>query len=328
MNRPRKKDGHLPPCVYYRHGAYWYVKAGKWTRLGTSLREAMNAYAALHEVVKGSMPELIQEALKHILKAVRPSTAAQYKSVGNKLAKMLVEYQPQQVKPKDITGIKRALIATPHICNRALSVLKLVFDYALEEQIVDSNPVVGIKRYQEAKRNRLLTLDEYRAIYSHAGPRLQVIMDLCIRTGQRITAVLRIHRNDLTDEGIRFPAHKTDEKVTVPWTPELRAVVDRAKSLHKNITALTLLHNRKGKVPDYSSVRLQWQTACTAAGVADARIHDMRAFAATWAKKQGKDPRALLAHTTEAQTVRYLRGKEEPVAEGPSFGHLLDVDSK
>lgn len=324
MNRPRQKDRHLPPCVYFKHGAYHYVKRKKSTRLGATLKEAMAAYAAIHETVEGSMPELIQEALTQILPRVKPSTRVQYKSIGRKLCKMLVEFEPQQVKPKDIAGIKRAMADTPNMCNRTLSVLRQIFDYALEVEKVESNPVIGIKRRAEKKRTRLLSIDEYRAIYGKAGPRLQVIMDLLIRTGQRVTAVLRIHRNDLSDEGIRFPSHKTDEKVTVTWTPELRAVVDRAKALYRNVTALTLLHNRRGKVPDYRSVQRQWQAACEAAGVHDARIHDLRAFAATWAKKQGKNPTALLAHTSAAQTARYLRGKEEPVAEGPSFGQLPD----
>jgi len=40
---------HLPACVYRRHGAYWYVKGGKWTRLGAELPEALSNYAGLLE---------------------------------------------------------------------------------------------------------------------------------------------------------------------------------------------------------------------------------------------------------------------------------------
>ncbi len=31
--RPRKKDRHLPPCMYIKHGAYYLVRKGKWERL-------------------------------------------------------------------------------------------------------------------------------------------------------------------------------------------------------------------------------------------------------------------------------------------------------
>ncbi|HXQ23925.1 MAG TPA: tyrosine-type recombinase/integrase, partial [Candidatus Acidoferrales bacterium] len=167
---------------------------------------------------------------------------------------------------------------------------------------------------------RLISMDEYRAIYGHAGERLQVIMDLLIRTGQRVSDVLRIRRTDLTDEGIRFVQQKTGAKLVVPWTPELRAVVDRAKLLHGNIRALTLLHNRRGKTPDYRTVALQWTKACEAAGVADAHIHDLRAVALTAARKQGLNATRLAGHSSPAMTERYLRDREEPLADGPSFG--------
>jgi len=73
-------------------------------------------------------------------------------------------------------------------------------------------------------------------------------------------------------------------------------------------------HAGRGKTPNYRTVKLRWDNACAAAGVADAHLHDLRAVAATWAKKQGKDPTALLGHTSLAQTARYLRDREEVVA--------------
>jgi integrase len=155
-------------------------------------------------------------------------------------------------------------------------------------------------------------------------------MDLCRLTGQRITAVLAIKRSDLLPEGIRFPPHKTDAKRTVKWNAELHAVTDRAKTLYGNLRALTLIHNRRGKVPAYQTIREQWTNACRAAGVENAHLHDLRAVAATKAKQQGKDATKLLAHTTTQQTERYLRGREEVLVEGPSYAEVLDglIDSE
>lgn len=59
MNRPRKTDTHLPRCVYHKHGAYWLVKAGKWTRLGDTLTEALAEYGRRIESPAGTMPDLI-----------------------------------------------------------------------------------------------------------------------------------------------------------------------------------------------------------------------------------------------------------------------------
>jgi integrase len=306
--------------VYFRHGAYWHVKRGKWTRLGSSLEGALAEYARIYETPEGSMAELIDTALAHIRPTLKRSTATQYEGAARKLKKMLVQFSPEQVKPKHIAAIKLQMSKTPNMANRCLSLLRQVFHFALEQQLIESNPAVGIRRHIEPKRTRLISMTEYEAIYAKAGPRLQVVMDLLIRTGQRVNDVLSIRRADLTEEGIRFVQQKTGAKLIVHWTPELRAVVERAKTLHGNVRALTLLHNRRGKRPDYRTVALQWTTACEAAGVADAHLHDLRAVALTAARQQGLNATGLAGHSSPAQTARYLRDRQEPIAEAPSFG--------
>lgn len=328
MNRPRKHDKHLPRNVYHRHGAYYHVKAGKWVRIGGTLREALAAYATIYAAPAGSMPALISDALRAMLPRVRGNTARQYQTAARRLSSILVEFSPAEVKPKDVAAIKASMAATPNMANRCLSVLRQVFDFALEHQLVDSNPCVGIRRHLEQKRTRLITAVEYAAIHEHATERLQVIMDLLRLTGQRVTDVLAIRRGDVTDAGIRFQQRKTGARLTVAWTPELRAAVDRARGLNRNVVALTLLHNRRGKAPDYRTIRDQWARACRAAGVEDAHLHDLRAVALTAAEAQGKNPTALAGHTSPAQTKRYLRNRSEPVVESPSFGRPIDSAKK
>lgn len=324
MARPRKKDTHLPPCCYPKHGAIWYVKRGRWTRLGETLPEALEAYARIVEAPRGNCNELIDDAFA-AMKARKPplakSTIEQYDLVAHKLKKLLQQFHPHQVKPVHAAAIKKAMRGTPNMCNRLLSFSRQVFDYALEEQLpgMELNPFAEIRRHRELRRDRLILQDEYDRIYAHAGERLQVIMDLLIRTGQRITAVLRIRRSDLTAEGIRFGKHKTDSKGTVGWTPELHEVVDRALAMHGRLERLTLLFNKRNKAPDYRTVKDQWDEACQAAGVEDAHIHDLRAVAGTAAEDQGLDPQALLMHAVRQNTERYLRSKREKVVQGPSF---------
>lgn len=325
MNRPRKKDRDLPACVYRKHGAYYFVRKGKWKRLGVTLAEALEAYAEIVEAPRGGMDILIDNALDAMRGRLKPNTLRQYEMVSKKLKSMMAEFAPDQVKGRHAAAIKRSLKDTPNWANQVISFGKQVFDYALEEEMegVDGNPFVGIRRPKVKTRDRLISANEYASIYAKAKPPLQIVTDLCRLTGQRITAVLRIKRVDLLPEGIRFPHHKTEAKRTVKWNRELRAVVERAKALNGNISALTLLHTRQGKPLIYSTVRSQWLAACSAAGVEDAHLHDLRAVAATKAKQQGKNATTLLAHTTPQQTERYLRGKEEVLVDGPSY-EVLD----
>lgn len=326
--RPRKSNRHLPPCVYQRHGAFWLVKRGKWTRLGGDLPSALAEYARrVQPQTSGAMPALIAEAIAAI-PHIADSTRKQYETAGRLLAETFAEFAPDQVEQRHIAQFRQALVETPNMANRCLSVLRQVFDYAVAQQLVGNNPAIGIKPYREAKRGRLIGPDEYAAIRAAAGPRLQCAMDLMVLTGQRVTDVLRLRLDALRPDGIYFRQRKTGAQLIVEWTPELRAVVERCKTLNGNVRALTLMHGRRGKAPDYRTVRDQWASACAAAGVLDAHMQDLRAMSGTAAKAQGHDAQKLLGHTAPGMTARYLRDRTPPVVQGPSIGQLLDVGQK
>ena len=157
-----------------------------------------------------------------------------------------------------------------------------------------------------------------------ANPSIRSIIDLCYLTAQRISDVLAIRRHDISDRGIYFRPIKTKgstgKQILVKMSPDLKAVIDRARTLHGNIMGLTLFHGRGGRVLGYSGVRGAFDRAYAAAGVEDATLHDVRAKALTDAKKQGKDNQKLGGHTTEDRANRYIRDREIDEVEGPSFG--------
>ncbi len=140
-----------------------------------------------------------------------------------------------------------------------------------------------------------------------------------ILTGQRVNDVLSLRLASIREDGIHFRQQKTDAKLVVAWTPELRDTVDRAKKLIRGVSGFTLLQGRRGKPADYRSIVVSWRSACKAAGVADAQLRDIRAMAATATRAQGGNATALLGHKSKAMTDRYLRDKAVPVVSGPSF---------
>lgn len=314
--RPRKLQRHLPSCVYLRHGAYWYVKRGKWTRLGADLDSSLAEYARLQDQKLGGMQALIEEAMPVILAGKAATTIKQYKQVALKLQDILAEFSPHQVTPRDVAQIRRGLTETPAIANRALTVLKMVFNYALDEQLVATNPCVGIKRLHLEARTRRISPGEFRAIQSKAPALLSVVMDLCYATGQRIGDVLKIARADISDAGIFIEQQKTKKRLMLGWTPDLQDAVARARELHGNVSHLYLLGSRP---PNYHQLHKQWTKACVAAGVEDANLHDLRAMSGTDASAQGIDAQQLLGHTDAATTRLYLRDKIVPVVTGPTM---------
>jgi integrase len=331
VNRPRKKDRDLPPCVYIRHGALWYVKRGKWTRLGPADNRAaaLAEYARLQGAPSGGMAALIDEMLPLILvddNGIPKADATQklYRLAADRLRHVFAEFAPEQIELRHVAAMRRDLRdergePIPAFANRCVSVLRMIFDKAVEEGVADRNPCVGVRVNRQPKRTRRVTLREYQAIRAHASPRLQVVMDLCALTGQRIGDVLSIRRDDCGEDGIRFTQQKTGAALVVAWNDELRAAVRAAQAQHGRVASLYVVKG-KGALPlAYQPVWRDWQVACEAAGVAGATLHDLRAMAGSEAKLAGLDPQALLGHTSARMTAQYLRDHEVPVVQGPSL---------
>lgn len=319
--RPRKKDRNLPPCVYQKHGAFWYVKKNKWHRLGTELGPALMEYAKLAYRAESGMVELINKALPYLLDGKAPGTVDQYERAAERLKEILAEFSPEQLRQRDVAAIRDHLRATPNMANRIITFLRLVMNYAVDWQIIDNNPCIGIKRLPEKKRDRYLTDAEFRAIYDNASENLKPIMLVCYYTGQRISDVLAIRMSDVSDDGIYFVQKKTRQKVLIAMTPELKAAIEQARALPRKAQGMTLFCSARGSKPyDYSTVKQMWRTAVAKASLQErATLHDLRAKAITDAKNQGLNAQALGGHATEAMTNRYIRARDTVVAQPPSF---------
>lgn len=320
MPRPRKSNRALPPCVYLKHGAYWYVKGGKWTRLGDELRAALTEYARLAATPSSGMVALIRQAMPSITVKVSEGTRTTYKTIARRLEKIFAEFAPHEVMPKHVAQMRRAFLDKPTTGNQLISLLRQVMAYALEEELIDYNPCIGIKPLPSGKRDRLIGSSEFNAIRAHASPRLAAFMDLCRLTGQRPSDILNMRRDQLTDAGVFFKQQKTGAKLIVAWSPELRDAVERAKHAESHgVATMTLFSQRGGKPLKLTTIRQQWILACQKAGVENAQLRDLRAMAGTEAKQQGVDPTALLGHTDAKMTRRYLRDREVPVVDGTRF---------
>lgn len=325
MGRPRKHDRHLPPYVYRRRGVYYLESCKPAIRLGADLATALAEYSRLGGEPAQGIAALVKKAFPVITASVSPATKKSYRHACNKIAYMLADTPVEEIRQRHIEDLKMKLVKTPNMANRCLTVAKMVFQYAVGQQMIDQNPALGIEGYKEKKRERLISPTEYRAIYAAAKPRLRVLMDLRYLTGQRGEDLLAKKPEDVTAEGIYFKQSKTGARLLVRWSPELKEAVERARTLFGNVRSLTLLQGRPGRRYAYRTAFRDWQEACKDAGVEDANLQDIRAMSGTAAEAQGLDPTALLGHKNAAMTQRYLRDKQVPVVAGPSFEQVLNI---
>jgi hypothetical protein len=96
------------------------------------------------------MAEPIDKALAPLKPRLAPTTLAQYRVAAQHLKPMLSGFPRHRVRPKGAALVKRQLAGAPNMANWCLPVLRHVLSCALEEQRINSDPAIGIKRHHEA----------------------------------------------------------------------------------------------------------------------------------------------------------------------------------
>jgi integrase len=176
---------------------------------------------------------------------------------------------------------------TPMLANRVHSIIRKLFGWAVEHEIIAVSPFVGLKAPAEEKsRDRILTDQELHAVW-HAAGQLGVygsLVRLLILTGQRRGEIagLTWSEIDLGKRLISLPRDrvKNDRAHEVPLSPQAVALIE---TLPRNSEryALSL---RGGLMNGFGKPKAQLDKLC---GFADWTLHDLRRTAASGMARLG-----------------------------------------
>jgi integrase len=199
--------------------------------------------------------------------------------------------------------------------NRALSTLRLLFNYAERCGYQVSNPVKHVEFFREQGRERIISLEEEREYMACASQPLKDIAQIMLDTGMRPEEVFRIERAniDLAQRSIVNPFGKTKaarRKLTM--TDEVWSIMKKRASSSYSKYVFPSPDNPERPI---GSVRKAHDGAVRRAKVQPAfRLYDLRHTYASRAVMAGVDlPTlgALLGHTTIQMTMRYVHPAEE-----------------
>lgn len=295
---------------------YYYVTSSlprKWIKLDSDLNKAKVLWAKLDQDSDGA--GTFTRALDEWMVSKRFVELAEASKIAYKKA-----YKPLSVafKSFDLAEIKPVNIAewldncpSPVIANLGRALISNVMELAVRQGIVDRNPCKDISGLTIKSRTRYMTDEEFVAIRAKANDLVRCCMDLSYLTGMRIGDILTLKLDDIKDDGIYLVQHKTGKKQVFTMTDALKQAIKNARSLPRSVRNLThLLCSRKGTPYTYDAVNVAFREAKISANVPDVRFHDIRAKAATDAKRQGLNYQALLGHASQAMSDRYIRQRE------------------
>ena len=183
-----------------------------------------------------------------------------------------------------------------------------------------SNPARGIERAVENARDRVLDADELAALAAaldamdDASPAPVAAIRFAALTGLRIGEVLAVQWEhvDFQTGRLVMPETKTGRRTHDLPTPALELIAALPRI---NGNPWTFTTGRDAPV-SYKTVRTAFSGAVRAAGLAEARLHDLRRTVMTQAAVAGVGThvlRDLLGHKTTAMADRYVRAVGSPV---------------
>src|SRR5262245_16110777 len=181
---------------------------------------------------------------------------------GQTLAATLKVYLPQKklnLRPRSYDQVERHLLAhceplhrlplrlitTPDVTARHLAIanasgrtaatnvlrsLSAFFDWSLRQGLVDRNPCLGVERFPDSRRDRVLNAAELKAIWdaTTGADDYSVIVRLLLLTGCRANEVAGLTWGEVHSDRIVLPAErvKNARAHAVPLTATMRAILD------------------------------------------------------------------------------------------------------
>lgn len=317
VGRKRQSNFNLPPRMHIKAGVYYHVSSTtprKWTKLHAELPKARTLWAQIENMEFDSPSVTFNDRLAIYLASdkfarLADKTRKQYEHVAKTLTEYFAGARLDAITPAHI-AIWMDNHRSPIQANTGKAIISNVFDVAVRHGIINANPAKQIKYNTIDKRDRLITDQEYRAIWNQADDHVRIAMDIGYLTGARIQDILDIKLGDIGEDGVFIKTGKTKKRMLFMWSEALHEVIGRAKALPRSVRGMNLICDRCGSPYPYGTFNQHWLKAVRAVGVQEVHFHDIRAKAATDAKALGMDYQLLLGHASKAMSDRYIRQRE------------------
>ncbi len=270
-----------------------------------------------------TMGELAKNYLERHGYKKRPKSLQEDQKKLKKLILPVFERQKvQQVTRRDVESFHKDLQKTPYQANRALALLSKMFSLAVSWDWRTDNPVLGIEKYQEEKRDRWLDKEELDRLWEvldrYPTHGTAYIFKFLLLTGARKGEVLNATwgQFDLAKGVWTKPSHLTKQKKKehLPLSEKALEVLHILQKLNTQNSEYLFPGRVKGE--PIKETKTFWNKVLKEANLENVRIHDLRHTHASHLVSSGLSLSIvgkLLGHTQASTTQRYAHLADEPL---------------
>jgi len=206
------------------------------------------------------------------------------------------------------TGVTKSTV------NREITIMKKMFNKAIDWNLTDKNPTLKVKLFSEkdTQKERILSEAEEARLLAECPDYLIPILTTALQTGMRRGEILNLRwkQVDLNRRHIKVEQTKNGKNRIIPINDVLYRELLIVKKL--NGKGEYVFPNSETGRP-FTEVKKSFKSACKRAGIHDLRFHDLRHTFATRLVMSGVDLitiRDLLGHFSIRVTQRYTHSNE------------------
>jgi integrase len=244
---------------------------------------------------------------------LKPSTQGFRRSIIEGFRKQHGDKPVKLLTKPHIKEIIAAKANTPAAANNLLKVLRLLLNYAVNMEMLPSNPAIGVKGYRNQNPDGIHTWSEDEVeqfIKRHpVGSKAHLAMMLMLCTGQRRSDAVRMGWQHVQGNSIAVRQEKTGAALIIPMHPELQRALKAVPREN-----LTFLLNEVGKPYPAKALGNWFRNRCNEAGLPQCSAHGLRKLAATRLANAGCSDREIMAitgHKSVSQVSPYTIARDQ-----------------
>lgn len=217
----------------------------------------------------------------------------------------------RDLKRKHVAAIIGSMADRPKAANNLLTILKIIYDVALNLELVTENPARGIKGFARKTAGFHTWTDDEIEKYQERHPidtRAGLALALLLHTAQRRSDVVRMGWQHIRKGYLVIRQQKTHNEVEIPMQPALLNALAHAP--RDNLTFLTTVHGKPFSAAGFGN----WMRAmCDEAGLTGCTAHGLRKAAARRLAEAGATANEIIAitgHSNITEVTTYTRDAE------------------
>ena len=192
--------------------------------------------------------------------------------------------------------------------NKELSILRRMFNLAVEWKLLSKNPVPKINLIKVPRSNfRVLKELEFQLLHKNASEHFKPILLCAYMTGMRRGEIAKLKWSDVDLESryIYVNETKNDDCRSIPINDSLYNVIINLK---QNATSIYVFTTREGKPYTSKNVwRSTWVNTLKKAGIKHCRFHDLRHTFTSRLIVDKKEDYATVMSLTGHRDIRMLQ---------------------